>query len=112
MVERYYILLCRVYKIIRDKLQNNTSVKLVLQIIIKVVNNLAGPDNIIPILLVFGAYFQIIDDSGFLFSITKKTKTIRMTTKEIQRFYTKHQVKDIFVIRNNLNIYLMLDLLI
>jgi hypothetical protein len=90
MIERYYVLLYYVYEIIRYKPQNNTSAELALQITIKVINNLVGPDSIIPILLVFGAYPRMTNNSNLLFSIIKRTKTIRKTTKKIQRFYTKH----------------------
>jgi hypothetical protein len=83
-IERYYILLRRAYKIIRNKLQNNTSVGLALQITIKAVNDSISPDNIIFILLVFGTYPRIINDSGPLFSITKRTKIIRKAIKEIR----------------------------
>jgi hypothetical protein len=83
-IERYYILLRRAYKIIRDEFQNNTTAELALQIAVKAVNDLASPDGIIPTLLVFGAYPRITNDSSPLFFITKKTKTIRKAIKEIQ----------------------------
>jgi len=54
-VEQYYTPLCCVYEIISLELKN-TSKKLILQIAVKAVNNSAGPDGLIPILLVFGAY--------------------------------------------------------
>jgi hypothetical protein len=104
--------LCRVYKIIRNKFQNDTSAELALQITIKIVNDSASPDDIILILLVFRAYPRITNNSSLLFFIIKKTKTIRKTIKEIQRLHTKHQVKDILTIRNSPNTYLILDLLI
>jgi hypothetical protein len=111
-VEQYHVLLRRVCEIIRNKFQNNISAKLALQIVVKIVNDSAGPDGIIPTLLVFGAYPQITDDSSPLPFITKRTETIRKITKEIQRFHTERQVKDVFAIRNSPNTYLILDLLI
>jgi len=54
-VERYYILLYRVYKIISLKLKG-ASKELILQIAIKAINNSASLDGLIPILLVFSAY--------------------------------------------------------
>jgi hypothetical protein len=72
-----------VYEIICNKLQNNISVELVLQIVIKKINNSASPDSIILTLLVFRAYPRITNNSSLLFSITKKTKIIRKTIKEI-----------------------------
>ena len=54
-VEWYYILLYYIYKIISLKLKD-ISKKLILQMAIKAVNNSAGLDRLIPILLVFGTY--------------------------------------------------------
>ena len=54
-VEWYYILLRHIYKIISLELKG-VSKELTLQMAIKAVNNFAGLDGLIPILLVFGAY--------------------------------------------------------
>jgi len=54
-VERYYALLRRIYKIISLKLED-ASKELTLQIAVKAINNSAGPDRLIPILLIFSAY--------------------------------------------------------
>jgi len=54
-VEQYYTLLYHAYKIISLELED-ASKELTLQIAIKAVNNSTGPDRLIPILLVFGAY--------------------------------------------------------
>jgi hypothetical protein len=72
-----------IYKIICDKFQNDTSAELALQITIKTINNSASPDSIIFTLLVFGIYSRITNNSSPLFFITKRTKIIRKTTKEI-----------------------------
>ena len=47
--------LCRVYEIISSELKG-ASKELTLQMAVKAVNNSAGPDGLVPILLVFGAY--------------------------------------------------------
>jgi len=54
-VKRYHALLRRVYQILGIKLPN-TPKELILQIAIKAVNDLVGPNGIMPTLLVFGAY--------------------------------------------------------
>ena len=54
-VEQYYIPLRRIYKIISSKLKG-ASKKLTLQMAVKAVNNSAGPDRLIPMLLVFSTY--------------------------------------------------------
>ena len=50
---------------------------------IKAINNIVGPNSIIPTLLVFGAYPHITKDSPTLLSITIRAKTIRKATREI-----------------------------
>jgi len=54
-VERYYAPLRRIYKIISLELED-ASEELTLQMAVKAVNNSAGLDGLVPILLVFGAY--------------------------------------------------------
>ena len=54
-VERYYIPLRCVYKIISLELED-ASKKLTLQMAIKAINNSAGPNRLVPTLLVFSAY--------------------------------------------------------
>ena len=54
-MERYYTPLCRVYKIISLELEDANK-ELTLQMAVKAVNNSAGPDRLVPILLVFSAY--------------------------------------------------------
>jgi len=54
-VERYYTPLYCVYKIISLELED-ASEELTLQIAIKAVNNSAGLDRLVPMLLVFSAY--------------------------------------------------------
>jgi len=54
-VKRYYALLRRAYKIISLELED-ASKELTLQIAVKAINDSAGPDGLIPILLVFSAY--------------------------------------------------------
>ena len=54
-VERYYIPLHHIYKIISSELKG-VSEELILQIAVKAINNSASPNRLIPILLVFGTY--------------------------------------------------------
>jgi hypothetical protein len=61
-VEQYYILLRRVYKIISLELKD-ASEELTLQMAVKAINNSAGPDRLVPILLVFSAYLRMTNDS-------------------------------------------------
>jgi hypothetical protein len=86
-IKRYYGSLQQAYKIISKELRGiNTSNKIKLQIVIKTINDLVGPDNIISILLVFGAYLRITNNSLLSLIIIKRTKTIRKTNNKIRNF--------------------------
>jgi hypothetical protein len=110
-VERYHAPLRQVYKIICNELRD-TSAEASLQMAVKAINDSAGPDGIISILLVFSIYPRITENSVLSPIITKRTKTICKTTKEVRRFYAKRQVTDALVMRNGPNIATTLELLI
>jgi hypothetical protein len=101
-VKRYYGFLQQVYKIICNKLRDiETSTKMSLQIAVKAINDSAGPDGIIPILLVFGAYPRMTNNSVLSLIITKRAETIRKASNEVRRYYTKRHIEDVFRIRNS-----------
>jgi hypothetical protein len=77
---------------------------------VKAINDLAGPDGIVPILLVFGAYPRLTEIDPPSPSVTKRAEAIRATTKEVRRLYAERQVKDALVIRNSPDIKNTLDL--
>jgi hypothetical protein len=71
-----------------------------LQIVIKTVNDSAGPDGIIPTLLVFRAYLRITNNSLLSPTTIKKTKTIRKASNEVRKFYAKRHIDNTLRIRN------------
>jgi hypothetical protein len=75
-----------------------------LQIVVKTINDLVGPDSIIPILLVFGAYLRITNNSLLLPITIKRAKAIRKTSNKIRKFYAKRHIDDALRIRNGPNI--------
>jgi hypothetical protein len=81
-----------------------------LQIVIKTINDSAGPDNIIPILLVFRAYLRITNNSLLSLTTIKKTKAIRKTSNKIRKFYAKQHINDTLRIRNSPDIIEILQL--
>jgi hypothetical protein len=81
-----------------------------LQIVIKTINDLVGLDNIISILLVFGAYLRITNNSLLLLITIKRTETIRKTSNKIRKFYAKRHINDALRIRNSPNITEILQL--
>jgi hypothetical protein len=110
-IKRYYNLLRQVYKIIYNEFRGTrTIIKMILQITIKAINNLVGPDGIIPTLLVFGAYPRIADSSLLLLIVIKRTEAIRKATKEVRCFHTKRHIADALAIRNGPNIVSVLKL--
>jgi hypothetical protein len=78
---------------------------------VKAINDSAGPDGIVPILLVFGAYLWLtkIDPPSPL--VTKRAEAIRAATKEVRCLYAERQVKDALAIHNGLDTKNILDLL-
>jgi hypothetical protein len=87
-VKRYYSLLRQAYKILSNKLLSANK-KSILQITVKAVNDLTGPDGIVPTLLVFGAYPCITRNSPPSPFITEQAKAIHKAIKEVQRLYTE-----------------------
>jgi hypothetical protein len=77
---------------------------------VKAVNDLAGPDEIVLILLVFSLYLRITKINALLLIIVKKAKAICVITKEVCRLHTKRQVNNALVIYNRLNIIAIVDL--
>ena len=103
-VERYYTLLRRAYKIICNKLANKkVNKEVILQIVVKAVNDLARPNSIVPTLLVFKAYPRITSKSTPSPSVIKRAKAIRVAIKEVRCIYTKQQITNVLNIRNGLN---------
>jgi hypothetical protein len=77
---------------------------------VKAVNDLAGPDGIVPTLLIFGAYPCITRDSSLLPFIIKRAEAIYKAIKEVRRLYAKRQVNNALAIRNRPNTKLILIL--
>ena len=109
-IERYHQPLRRVYEIIQEELQDKTSSEIVLQMAVKAVNDSAGPDGIVPTLLVFGAYPRMIQDSAPSPLVTQRAEAIHKTIKEIRRLHAERQVRDALAMRNGPNTKIILNL--
>jgi hypothetical protein len=79
---------------------------------VKAINNSAGPDGIVPTLLVFGVYSRLIKIDLSSPLVTKRAEAICAISKEVRCLYTERQVKDALAIRNSPNIKKTLDLLL
>ena len=83
-VERYYALLRRLYEILRDKLRDEKLDKeVILQMVVKAVNDIVRPDKLVLTLLVFGLYPRITDQDPPAPIITRKAKAICIAIKEV-----------------------------
>ena len=54
---------------------------------VKTVNNLTGPNGIIPTLLVFGVYLWLTEMDPLSPSVTKRTEAIYIVIKEVRCLY-------------------------
>jgi hypothetical protein len=101
-VERYYGSLRRAYKILSSELLSANK-EAILQMAVKAVNDSAGPDGIVPTLLVFGAYPCITRDSPPSPSITERAEAIHKAMKKVRRLYAEQQVNNALAMRNGPN---------
>jgi hypothetical protein len=77
---------------------------------VKAVNDSAGPDGIVPTLLVFGVYPKITKGSAPLPSIIQRAEAIRKAIKEVRRLHAERQVQDALAMRNGLSTKATLNL--
>jgi hypothetical protein len=77
---------------------------------VKAINDSAGPDGIIPILLVFGAYPRLTKIDLPFPLVIKRAKAICVITKEVCCLYAKRQVKNALAIHNSPDTKNILDL--
>jgi hypothetical protein len=104
LVKRYHALLRQAYEIIKEEFKNkHINKEMILQIAVKAVNNSAGPDRIVLILLVFGSYPRMTEIDLPSPTIAKRAEAICAVTKEVRRLHAKRQVSDALAIRNSLN---------
>ena len=56
----------------------------------KAINDFIGPNNLIPTLLVFGAYLYIIKSNIPNPIVIKQAKTLKKAIEEVKKLKTKH----------------------
>jgi hypothetical protein len=100
-VERYYTPLRRSYEILQDELKEEKLDKeLILQMAVKVVNDTAGLDRLVPTLLVFGAYPRINTQNAPSPSMIARAEAICTAMKEVRKLHVERQVRDVLAMRN------------
>ena len=82
-VKVYYIPLQQAFEIIQVELGVDYIDEICLQLAVKAVNNTTGPNGIVPILLVFRAYFCITNKDPLSLSTVKRVQAVQNATKEL-----------------------------
>jgi len=99
MVERYYSPLRCIYYIITAELPD-ISKDITLQIAFKAINNSAGPNGLIPTLLVFGAYPYIVESDAPNPIVMQRAVALKKAIGGVKKLRAKRQVADALNMRN------------
>ena len=99
-VERYHTLLRRAYEIIRYETSGTMSTEQALQAAVKAVNDTAGPNGLVPTLLVFGAYPRVTQSSPPNSTTHERAEAIRKAMREVQKLKARTQVSSALGMRN------------
>ena len=98
--EKYHGPLRRAYEIFHAEFGNMLSPENMLQMAVKAVNDTAGPDGLVPTLLVFGAYPRMTTESPPTPSTLKRAETIQKAMKAVRKAHAQRQVNDALNTRN------------
>jgi len=98
-VERYHAPLRRAYNIMRAE-DPSLSREGSLQAAVKAVNDTAGPDGLVPTLLVFGAYPRMIDDSPPAPTQRQRSIAIKKAMEAVRQAHAERKVTDALATRN------------
>ena len=103
-VERYHHILKRAYEVISADLETTVTSDHILQMAVKAVNDTAGPNGLVPTLLVFGTYPRISELSPSSPSISIRANAIRKAMAEVRKLRATRQVAEGLSMRNGPNI--------
>ncbi|KAF1938762.1 hypothetical protein EJ02DRAFT_299507, partial [Clathrospora elynae] len=109
-VERYHAAIRRAFEVISADMGSDTSPDHLLQMAVKAVNDTAGPDGLVPTLLVFGTYPRLSKTSPPSPSITARAKAIKNAMAEVRKIKAKRQMNDALATRNGPNVIETLQL--
>jgi hypothetical protein len=99
IVEQYHGPLRRIYQIMRVKLPG-VDKDVALQIAFKALNDTAGPDGLVPTLLVFGAYPRMVESDPLSPTVTQQAAAIKKAMVEIRKIRAEQQIADALRTRN------------
>jgi hypothetical protein len=101
-VERYHAPLRRAYEILRAE-DPSASPEAALQMAVKAINDTAGPDGIVPTLLVFGAYPRLTQVSAPSPGLRQRALAIQKATEAVRKLHAERQVSEALAARNGPN---------
>jgi hypothetical protein len=99
IVERYHGPIRRAYLIITTEIQGIDK-DMALQMAFKAINDTAGPDGLVPTLLVYGALPRMVEYDAPSPTVTQRSAALRKAMAEIQKLRAKRQVTDALNTRN------------
>lgn len=112
-VERYHAAVRRAFEVIYADLSTMIPATLqehILQIAVKAVNDTAGPNGLVPTLLVFGAYPRISKTSLPSPSMVMRAAAVRKAMAEVRKIKAARQVNDALGMRNGPDVTEMMEL--
>ncbi len=109
MMKRYHDSLRRMYTIITTEI-SSIDLEIALQMTFKVINDSIELDELILTLLVFEAYFRMIEMNVSSFTIIQRAIAMKKTMKEVQKSIAIRQMNDVLNTRNDLIIILIHEL--
>ena len=99
IVERYHIPLKRTFKILTRELPQLPKEE-ILQMSVKAINDTAGPDGLVPTLLVFGAYPRMTWDDAPAASTMARGAAIKAAMAEARRCHAARKITSALRMRN------------
>jgi hypothetical protein len=109
MMKRYHESLRRVYSIIAAEISKIDS-ELILQMTFKIINDSIELNDLILILLIFDAYFRMIEMNVSSFTITQRVIAMKKAMNEVRKFNVIRQMNDALNTRNELSTSLIHNL--
>jgi hypothetical protein len=109
-VERYHAPIRRAYEVISADIGRTTAPEDILQMAVKAVNDTAGPDGLVPTLLVFGTYPRLSKTSPLSPSISTRGAAVHKAMTEVRKIKAKRQINEALATRNGPDITDVLQL--
>lgn len=109
-IERSHMPLRRAYDILKAEIGHNTDDETILQMAIKAINDTAGPNGIVPTLLVFGTYPRVAPDSPPSPDIVQRAKAVQKAMKMLRTIRAEVEVSRAINTRNGPDLQSVLSL--